>query len=127
MDREQAELFGDWSPPQAVGIVEFAVTASSELDGTRVNKRVRCRRQFKMTMAPCPEALAEMMGSGFGSMVHLNPVELGRTVDGWREPASPRARRKAKSSLGIRPGEGDRTPNAPGTPDDPALPLEGTP
>lgn len=89
MDREAEELFGDWSPPQVQGIMQLAVTATCDVSDVRVHRRVSSRRVFKMQMAPCPEALAEVMGNGFGSLVHISPLELGRTARSWREPVPP--------------------------------------
>lgn len=80
MDLEQAELFKGWRPPQVRGIMDLDVTSSVEVAGVRCSKTVTSRRQFKMTMAPCPREVAEVMGVGMGSLVHINPVELSRRV-----------------------------------------------
>ena len=85
------DLFGNWSPPEVRGFIEFKVTASSNVDQVIVNRRVTSRRQFEMTMAPCPEVLAEAMGTGMGSLIHINPIELGRRVDSWTQPAPKKA------------------------------------
>lgn len=80
MDQEQRELFGNWSPPQVRGILDLEVTSSADVAGVRCARTVTSRRQFKMTMAPCPKEIAEVMGVGMGSLVHINPVELSRRV-----------------------------------------------
>lgn len=81
------ELFGSWSPPQARGIMELSVTSTCTVAGVELSKEVRSRRLFKMTMAACPEVLAGSMGMAFGSLVHVNPVELGRAVRSTRRQA----------------------------------------
>lgn len=81
MDQEQQELFKGWSPPQVRGILDLSVTSSADVAGVRCSRTVTSRRQFKMTMAPCPKELGEVMGLGMGSLVHLNPVELSRRVE----------------------------------------------
>lgn len=80
MDLEQRELFRGWSPPQVRGIMELNVTSSADVAGVRCSRTVTSRRQFKMTMAPCPKEIAEVMGVGMGSLIHINPVELSRRV-----------------------------------------------
>lgn len=84
-----SELFGNWSPPQARGIMEIQVTSSADVAGVRCSRTVASRRQFKMTMAPCPKEIGEVMGLGMGSLVHINPVELSRRV-GASDGAGPR-------------------------------------
>jgi hypothetical protein len=89
MDQEQQELFKNWSPPQVRGILELAVTSTADVAGVNCSRTVTSRRQFKMTMAPCPEVVAELMGVGMGSLVHINPVELSRRVENHTEGAAP--------------------------------------
>lgn len=86
MDRERDEIFGDFRPPQVRGIMQMSITVSSDVAGVRSYEEVSCRRIITMEMAPCPKELASVMGSGVGSMIHANPVEISRRVRSWRAP-----------------------------------------
>lgn len=83
--RRENELYGDWRPPGVAGILELRATAHATVSRVRVSRRVTVRRQFDADVAPCPEELVAALGTGLASVVRVNPVELGRFVERYRQ------------------------------------------
>jgi hypothetical protein len=108
MDREREEIFGDYRPPQVRGIMQMSVTVSSDVAGVRSYEEATCRRIITLEMAPCPKELASVMGSGVGSMIHANPVEISRRVRSWRTPIPTTAAEETEALAG--PAEEEVTP-----------------
>lgn len=100
MDRERDEIFGDYRPPQVRGIMQLSVTASSDVAGVRVYEEATCRRMISMEMAPCPKEIANVMGTGMGSMIHANPVEISRRLRSWHTPIPASGEAEAAALLG---------------------------
>lgn len=100
MDRERDEIFGDYRPPQVRGIMQLSVTASSDVAGVRVYEEATCRRVISMEMAPCPKEIANVMGTGVGSMIHANPVEISRRIRSWHSPIPATAEEEADALVG---------------------------
>lgn len=119
MDQELSELLGS---ERSLGIMEIRTRAAVEVAGIRVEKTLVSRRQFSASayQHPCftgkqmaqantgehvqattqeereAEAADPEEDLGAGTMIHLNPVELGRWVDqrrvsllGGYQPAEP--------------------------------------
>ena len=107
MDREHAEIFGDYQPPQVRGIMQLSVTASSDVAGVRAYEEATCRRMVSMEMAPCPKEIANVMGTGVGSMIHANPVEISRKLRSWHAPIPSNAAEEADALAGPAAGEGE--------------------
>jgi len=77
---DELKLFGDYRPPTAKGILEFAVTADAHVAGVEVWKTVAVRHQVELSGSPFPDVLGEFMGTGLASMMHVEPIELGRRI-----------------------------------------------
>lgn len=80
------------------GMMEFEVTSAADVGDVRIHRRVTSRRQLKMTVMPFADVFTEVTGSEFGSMVHLNPIEIGRSVETWRGPIPPGGRPVAEEA-----------------------------
>ena len=96
MVADERKLFGDYRPPTAKGILEFTAIASTEISGVPVYKAVAVRHQVQLAASPFAEVLAEVMGTGLSSMLHIEPLELGRRIWSQNTEAAP-PRKEAKS------------------------------
>lgn len=93
MDEELLEIYdGDFSPSQVRGFIEVSASCRADVAGVRVTRTVTSRRQFKISDpaegcdidADPSDPLSP--GAFLASMVHINPVEVGRLIERTREP-----------------------------------------
>lgn len=88
--------------------MQLSVTTTCQVAGVRVYEEATSRRLISMEMAPCPKEVANVMGTGVGSMVHANPVEISRRVRSWHSPVPATPEEEAAALAG--PQEEEVTP-----------------
>ncbi len=106
-EQEREKLYGDWSPATAEGNLEVMVTGSTDVSGVRIYRELSVRKRFILSMSPYPVLFAEESGLGLGSIVQISPIDLSRTIRGFRKSLTELRKLDAsRGDPGIPPGQG---------------------
>ncbi len=81
IEREERELMGSWTTARVLGILELSARSEVTVSRVVVSRRVTSRRQYLLSLSPCPQGFGEATGSGHPSVLRIHPVEVARLVE----------------------------------------------